>query len=107
LAAHLDNGSKPYNGLLHHLKKKGHDYNKCVFEISCFGPDLVKRKVHPRIEHEIIQEAEAQLAYLLKNAKPKYTVVGKHEHKPRYAREAKQIVDELVATLKISYLKAL
>jgi hypothetical protein len=107
LAAHLDEETAQGKRmpLLYHLRERGVNPDDCTFELSCFGPDLVEQKVAPSVEHEIIQEAEAQLAARIADAG--YEVVGNHEGCAQRADEAGPIVEELVAALSSSYLKNL
>jgi hypothetical protein len=104
LAAHLDDASKPHNCLLYHLRNAGIPAEECVFELSCFGPSLVADGVSERDEHEIIEEAEAQLAERL--IAGGYPLVGKHVHRPDHALSAKTIVDNIVKTVNRKYLTA-
>jgi hypothetical protein len=102
LAAHLDDDAKPYNCLLHHLRNAEIPAEQCVFELSCFGPSLVGDGVSEHDEHEIIEEAEAQLAERL--IAGGYPVVGKHVHRNKHISEAKKIVDNIINTLNKKYL---
>jgi len=103
LAAHLDDDSKPSNCLLYHLRNHGINPEECVFELSCFGPNLVGDGVSEKEEHEIIEEAEAQLAERLVAAG--YPVVGNHSHKSKFQINAKSIVDKIISNISKSYLK--
>jgi len=102
LAAHLDDASKPLNCLLYHLRNAEIPAEGCVFELSCFGPSLVGDEVSEHDEHEIIEEAEAQLAKRLETAG--YPVVGEHAHRLDHASLAKTIVDRIIKTVSQRYL---
>jgi hypothetical protein len=105
LAAHLDDESKPNNCILYHLRNQGVNPEECVFELSCFGPNLVGDGVSEKEEHEIIEEAEAQLAERLKASG--YPVVGKHNHKTVFEIKARCIVYKIIKTLQKKYLNNL
>jgi hypothetical protein len=105
LAAHLDDEEKPYNCLLYHLRNHGVPAEECVFELSCFGPDLVGDGVSEAEEHEIIEEAEAQLADRLKAAG--YPVVGNHARRPDFYTRSNLIVNKITKCLNKQYLNIL
>jgi hypothetical protein len=102
LAAHLDDDAKPYNCLLHHLRNAEIPAEECVFELSCFGPSLVGDGVSEHDEHEIIEEAEAQLAERLATAG--YPMVGKHARRKQHTAYAKTCVDKIINTINKKYL---
>jgi len=105
LAAHLDDEEKPHNCLLYHLRSHGIPVEECVFELSCFGPDLVGDGVSEAEEHEIIEEAEAQLADRLKAAG--YPVVGNHARRPDFYTRSNLIVNKITKCLNKQYLNIL
>jgi hypothetical protein len=102
LAAHLDDDAKPHNCLLYHLRNCGISAEECVFELSCFGPNLVGEGVSEAEEHEIIEEAEAQLAERLEAAG--YPVVGKHTNRVDFENKSRIIVNEIIKTINKKYL---
>lgn len=102
LAAHLDDDAKPHNCLLYHLRNHGIPAEECVFELSCFGPNLVGDGVSEAEEHEIIEEAEAQLAERLDAAG--YMILGKHTRRYKYENQSRNIVNKIIKTINKTYL---
>jgi len=105
LAAHLDGDTRSPNFLLHHLKNREISAEECVFELSCFGPNLVGDGASEAEEHEIIEEAEAQLAERLEAAG--YPIVGQHAQRPKYQMRSKLITDKIVRSINKKYLTLL
>jgi hypothetical protein len=105
LAAHLDDDSKPSNCLLYHLRNQGINPEECVFELSCFGPNLVGDGVSEKEEHEIIEEAEAQIAERIKSAG--YHVVGNHARRLQFSKTSLKISEKIINEINKRYLTKL